>query len=393
MDYCRREQLPISVQCYPFTHDSQSCSAIKKRGYSLPIPPTIPYLVPPSIPSQEPYIQIIEEPTNKIIRFRYECEGRTAGSIVGMSSTPTKKTYPTIKICNYNGPVVVVITCVTVDQPYLQHPHKLIERGETNNSRFGSFVKRLRPDQRILELQFGIQCVKRSDVRHSLLQRQQRNIDPFNVGFDHLNNLALINLYQLRLCYQAYIKVDNNYVSLDPVVSSPIYGKSNELTITRLCCGFSKMSGGDEIIMLCDKVSKNDIRIRFFETNDEGDVVWEADATFQNQDVYKQMAIVFRTPRYRNPEVRHIVQVQLQLVRPSDGATSEPRPFEYYPNPAVLEHVDNLVNNNNEPLDLVISSSISEKEPISDVLLAKNHLKTKHTLHHYYEQHCQHQRF
>lgn len=131
----------------------------------------------------------------------------------------------------------------------------------------------------------------------------------FSAGFSHMDEWTKLNLYQLRLCYQAYIKVGKLDVPLDPVVSMPIYGKSNELTINRLCSCSSKMSGGDEIIMLCDKVSKNNIRIRFFETNDDGDVVWEADAAFQSQDVYKQMAIVFRTPRYRNPEIQHGVQV------------------------------------------------------------------------------------
>ncbi|XP_034475236.1 embryonic polarity protein dorsal isoform X2 [Drosophila innubila] len=306
-----------------------------RQSVSLPV---IPSSVPPSMSTQRPYIQIIEEPTNKIIRFRYECEGRTAGSIAGMHSTPTKKTYPTIQICNYNGPVVIlVISCVTVEQPYLQHPHHLISKDEGSSCKDGIYRRRLGPNEHRFELQkVGIQCVKKSGVHDSLKKRMEKKIDPFSAGFNHLEDLTRLNLYQLRLCYQAYIKVDNNYVSLDPVVSSPIYGKSNELTITRLCSCSSKMSGGDEIIMLCDKVSKNDIRIRFFETNDEGDVVWEADATFQNQDVYKQMAIVFRTPRYRNPETQKGVQVELQLVRPSDGATSEPRPFEYYPNPGML---------------------------------------------------------
>ncbi|XP_034475238.1 dorsal-related immunity factor Dif isoform X3 [Drosophila innubila] len=306
-----------------------------RQSVSLPV---IPSSVPPSMSTQRPYIQIIEEPTNKIIRFRYECEGRTAGSIAGMHSTPTKKTYPTIQICNYNGPVVIlVISCVTVEQPYLQHPHHLISKDEGSSCKDGIYRRRLGPNEHRFELQkVGIQCVKKSGVHDSLKKRMEKKIDPFSAGFNHLEDLTRLNLYQLRLCYQAYIKVDNNYVSLDPVVSSPIYGKSNELTITRLCSCSSKMSGGDEIIMLCDKVSKNDIRIRFFETNDEGDVVWEADATFQNQDVYKQMAIVFRTPRYRNPETQKGVQVELQLVRPSDGATSEPRPFEYYPNPDTM---------------------------------------------------------
>lgn len=44
-------------------------------------------------------------------RFRYECEGRSAGSIPGMNATAENKTYPTIQVMNYKGPAVVVVSC------------------------------------------------------------------------------------------------------------------------------------------------------------------------------------------------------------------------------------------------------------------------------------------
>lgn len=49
-----------------------------------------------------PYIKIIEQPASKALRFRYECEGRSAGSIPGVNSTPENKTFPTIQVCSYN---------------------------------------------------------------------------------------------------------------------------------------------------------------------------------------------------------------------------------------------------------------------------------------------------
>lgn len=48
-----------------------------------------------------PYIKIIEQPAPKALRFRYECEGRSAGSIPGLNSTPENKTYPAIQVNNY----------------------------------------------------------------------------------------------------------------------------------------------------------------------------------------------------------------------------------------------------------------------------------------------------
>lgn len=49
-------------------------------------------------PTNPPFIKIIEQPASKALRFRYECEGRSAGSIPGVNSTPENKTYPTIQV-------------------------------------------------------------------------------------------------------------------------------------------------------------------------------------------------------------------------------------------------------------------------------------------------------
>lgn len=54
----------------------------------------------PSEPAQAsgPYVEIIEQPKQRGMRFRYKCEGRSAGSIPGERSTDTTKTHPTIKV-------------------------------------------------------------------------------------------------------------------------------------------------------------------------------------------------------------------------------------------------------------------------------------------------------
>lgn len=49
-----------------------------------------------------PCVEIVEQPRARGLRFRYECEGRSAGSIPGESSTAEKKTFPTIKVCGYS---------------------------------------------------------------------------------------------------------------------------------------------------------------------------------------------------------------------------------------------------------------------------------------------------
>merc|ERR1712158_83265 len=75
----------------------------------------------------------------------------------------------------------------------------------------------------------------------------------------------------------------------------------------------------------------DDIQVRFYEEQRDGQVLWEALGDFQPSDVHKQYGICFRTPRYKNLEIEQPLRVQLQLRRPSDGAVSESRPFEFIP--------------------------------------------------------------
>lgn len=47
---------------------------------------------------QRAQVKILEQPASKALRFRYECEGRLAGSLPGANSTSENKTYPTIQV-------------------------------------------------------------------------------------------------------------------------------------------------------------------------------------------------------------------------------------------------------------------------------------------------------
>lgn len=115
----------------------------------------------------------------------------------------------------------------------------------------------------------------------------------------------------VRLCFQAFIQTGpRQYKKLTPVVSDPIYDKKamSDLVICRLCSCSARVSGGDEIIMLCEKLTK-DVKIRFFELSPDDEVVWESYADFKHTDIHKQTAIAFKTPRYRSSEVSPNAQV------------------------------------------------------------------------------------
>lgn len=53
--------------------------------------------------------------------------------------------------------------------------------------------------------------------------------------------------------------------------------------------------GGEEVYLLCDKVQKEDIEVRFFEMNSAGEVVWEGFGDFGPTDVHRQVKI-FKRP-------------------------------------------------------------------------------------------------
>lgn len=46
----------------------------------------------------EPCAQIFEQPKQRGMRFRYKCEGRSAGSIPGERSSDNNRTYPSIQV-------------------------------------------------------------------------------------------------------------------------------------------------------------------------------------------------------------------------------------------------------------------------------------------------------
>lgn len=50
-------------------------------------------------------------------------------------------------------------------------------------------------------------------------------------------------------------------------------------------------------------------------------------------DVHHQYAIVFKTPPYRDVDIKSPVKVYIQLERPSDSARSEPKEFTYIVSP------------------------------------------------------------
>lgn len=132
-------------------------------------------------PARRPNLRVVitEQPDPVGVRYRYESEVR-ASNLHGAHSTETLTTYPTIAV---EGPdagaivdLIVVVSCVTSDQPHRPHPHKIIG----DNCEYG--VCRILVANGCRNVSFtslGIQCMRRRDVEQSLKLRADRNINPF----------------------------------------------------------------------------------------------------------------------------------------------------------------------------------------------------------------------
>lgn len=279
----------------------------------------------PPVSQGTPYAEIIEQPKARGMRFRYKCEGRSAGSIPGEKTNDTTKTHPAIKVHNYSGPIRVRISLVTKSQPYKPHPHELVGK----DCKHGYYEADLQ-ERRVHSFQnLGIQCVKKKDVAEAVNCRIQTHNNPFNIPEAKVWEEDY-DLNAVRLCFQVSITMPSGELRpLEPVVSQPIYDNrapnTAELKICRVNKNSGSCRGGDEIFLLCDKVQKEDIEVRFFRDS------WEGKGSFSQADVHRQVAIVFRTPAYMDTQLNEPVRVKMQLRRPSDREVSEPMDFSYLP--------------------------------------------------------------
>lgn len=304
---------------------------------AAPAPPATPppwgcslgRLVPPSPgPGQRPHLVITEQPKQRGMRFRYECEGRSAGSILGEGSTEASKTLPAIELRDCVGLREVEVTACLVwkDWPHRVHPHSLVGKDCTD----GVCRVRLRPHitPRHSFNNLGIQCVRKKEIEAAIERKIQLGIDPYNAG--SLKNHQEVDMNVVRICFLAsYRDPQGQLRRLDPVLSEPVYDKKSTNTSELRICRINKESGpctgGEELYLLCDKVQKEDISVVFSRAS------WEGRADFSQADVHRQIAIVFKTPPYEDLEIAEPVTVNVFLQRLTDGVCSEPLPFTYLP--------------------------------------------------------------
>jgi len=285
---------------------------------------------------QEPWVEIVEQPKSNSLRFRYECEGKGAGALQGKSSTPEHKNFPKIKIHGFRGFATVVVSCVThTNDPPKAHPHKLVSPASVNNGcKYGICTQKIDPETMEAEFQhLGIQCVKRKDIKSSLELRKDKKVDPFSCGWSHMETSQNIDLNAVKLCFHVWY--DRNGEGkctkpMKPVCSEVIYDAKakKELQIIDISDNKCSVNGDKKIILLCEKVSRDDIEIWFSDSTG-----WEEKSNFSPQSVHKQYAITFNPPKYKDLNIKEKVRVQVELRKGKsiEGERSEPVDFYYLP--------------------------------------------------------------
>ncbi|XP_065750114.1 nuclear factor NF-kappa-B p100 subunit isoform X4 [Phocoena phocoena] len=306
-----------------------------------------PSMVGPKEPAPEtadgPYLVIVEQPKQRGFRFRYGCEGPSHGGLPGASSEKGRKTYPTVKICNYEGPAKIEVDLVTHSDPPRAHAHSLVGK---QCSELGVCAVSVGPKDMTAQFNnLGVLHVTKKNMMEIMIQKLQRQrLRSRPQGLTEAERRELeqeakelkkvMDLSIVRLRFSAFLRASDGSFSLPlkPVISQPIHdskspGASN-LKISRMDKTAGSVRGGDEVYLLCDKVQKDDIEVRFYEDDENG---WQAFGDFSPTDVHKQYAIVFRTPPYHKMKIERPVTVFLQLKRKRGGDVSDSKQFTYYP--------------------------------------------------------------
>jgi len=324
---------------------------------------------------QKPYIRIIEQPKSNSLRFRYQCEGRGAGALQGQYSTQDRKTYPKIQIVGTNRKACVVVSCVTHDTDIPRaHPHNLVSPASVGKDGCKKGVCTLHVNNEDMTVEFqhlGIQCVRKKDIEESLKQRKDIRVDPYSQGFKHVENASSIDLNAVKLCFQAFIEDPNHpgkfSQRLDPVCSTNIFDAKarKELQIMDISDSTAPAEGGKKILIFCEKVAREDIKVKFSDNNG-----WEGWGDFTPSDVHKQYGIALKTPKYKDGNIKQEVKIFLTLYKQSDDSESEPTDFRFLPRGShestpypVITSGHNIKNNfvNNFENDLKIKQEGAEQ--------------------------------
>ncbi|RNA25921.1 embryonic polarity dorsal-like isoform X1 [Brachionus plicatilis] len=264
--------------------------------------------------SRVPYVEIVYEPS-PVYRMRYEAENRSTYLVAenfvpdreNTSSAKNRKKqqvsegqYPRVKVVDGEGPATLIVSCVNKTEPYHVHPHKLVGP----NCKHGVAVFNIDKKQNIFDLiGVSIQFTKKSDIENRIKELKEKNVDPFNVGFDF--DRQSIDLTSVRLCFQIYLRdsfdtteiIRDKYHILKPVVSQVISNSSRKITLS-IISAFnlnSSCNGGSDVVIFIKKLEKDQkpLKAKFYDSSG-----WSSIVDIEDSKIHYQCAISFKAPQY-----------------------------------------------------------------------------------------------
>ncbi|XP_053994187.1 nuclear factor NF-kappa-B p100 subunit isoform X1 [Hylaeus volcanicus] len=308
----------------------------------------------------EPHITILNEPMDKF-RFRYRSEMLgTHGSLVATNCSGRKKNAPSVKLHNYLDNAIIRCTLVTSDDGQrIPHAHRLVRRQDGIDSDDPHHIK-VSSENGFVATFYGMGIIHtaKKHVRDELIRKmrskalEEKKWENINATLTTREEAQIkadaeyyqkcVNLNSVALCFQAFI-LDKHDI-MRPI-TAPVYSKAinnlksaltGELKICRIDKHTSSVDGNEEVFIFVEKVGKKNIKIKFFELNEDDTEIWRDYGRFSELDVHHQYAIAFRTPQYRDLNIVSPVEVFIQLERPSNGDCSEPKRFTYKPSDRVI---------------------------------------------------------
>ncbi|XP_057374204.1 nuclear factor NF-kappa-B p105 subunit-like [Daphnia carinata] len=341
---------------------SHSSSSPLSHSYSsgnspiMSASPNNPYLVTGNLPNSvavrqarlSPCLSILNQPQSKF-RFRYASEMTgTHGCLMAESKERNKKEYIRVQLegCQERE-AIIRCTLVTNSPKPVPHVHRLGGEGNSNGNE-GEFqeivVSASKNDWIATFSGLTIIHTAKKQVREVVERRlitEMGNI-PINRNQgqqlkDEADKIAnTMDLHSVKLKFEAFVERNGFREQIGPPeYSQAIHNlkstHAGDLRIVRIDKVYSCCTGQEEIFIFVEKVNKKDIKIRFFETDENEQEIWSAFADFSELDVHHQYAIAFKTPPYQDPNIQSDVTVQFQLFRPSNQSTSEAKSFTYTP--------------------------------------------------------------
>ncbi|EEC07328.1 nuclear factor nf-kappa-B P105 subunit, putative [Ixodes scapularis] len=312
---------PLGNVAFPVTEEAGSAEEQQLRSFQdlllrtfepqpdLAMPISTPYPPPVCLPSAAT-LTIVEQPM-KETRYRYKSESGSHGPLIGESSTPQRKTYPSVRpawtgVClepvgrHFGDELKERVTKVKRGDPRAQlqnhdpglphriraslwladreepHVHRLTMKGRDEED---CCYVTVREDGRATLARKGSQVDRVAEEARRLLGEAKKEA-------------AELNLNLVRIQFSAECCQDGVWRTLCCVYSNPVANsKAGKLKITKVNRTSGSCSGGDEVWILCEKINKKDIQIKFFEEDEETRVrTWEALASFAESDVHYQVS-------------------------------------------------------------------------------------------------------